>query len=153
MSLSPSSGGARSCHACGAALGRARAARIRVAPPFEECPRCRALIESPGAREWSVLPPVQRLGWLGSRLAPWATVLALPALAYGALGFHGQPGELRTLLGLSACAALLFLALPVPATLRIIRRSRIRMADPMYCARLVEFERRGVAAGSSTPTT
>jgi len=66
-------------------------------------------------------------------------------LGYGLLGYRGEPGQARTLAGLGACALVLFLALPVPALRRIVRRSRLRMSDPMYRARLVAFERRAEA--------
>jgi len=133
------------CQARGREERPPRGAPTRIGPPFEECPRCRALIPRPGALEWDLLGPRGRLRWTLARLLPWSLALGLPVLGYGLLGYRGEPGQARTLAGLGACALVLFLALPVPALRRIVRRSRLRMSDPMYRARLVAFERRAEA--------
>jgi hypothetical protein len=130
------------CPTCVAVLARIRRARLSVGRPFEECPKCRSYVSRPSTKEWDLLGPLEKAYWLADRVAPYLLVGLVPALAYWALAFRSGDGELRVLLGLLALGPILVAFFPLPGALQAIRRSRARMADPMYRARLVDFERR-----------
>lgn len=130
-----------SCPSCEQVLGRVRP-RLAVGRPFEECPKCRTLVERPASKEWDLLGPGEKLYWLVDRSLPFLAIGLVPGLAYWALAFREGSGDLRVLVALLAAGPLLVALFPLPSATSAIRRSRRRMADPMYRARLVEFERR-----------
>jgi len=135
------------CPACSQVLGRFRRARLAVGCPFLECPRCHAYAERPATNEWALLGPGERAFWLADRLAPFLVVGLVPALAYWALVLRDGRGDPRTWIALLCAGPFLVACLPLSSALGIIRRSRTRMGDPMYRARLIEFSRRVASAG------
>ncbi len=87
--------------------------------------------------------------WVADRIAPFLVAGVVPALAYWGLAFNEGSGDRRTLIAL-LCAGPIFVAfLPISSAMRLVRRSRARMADPMYRARLIAFSR----SASSTERT
>lgn len=130
-----------SCPSCSQVLGRFRA-RLAVGRPFEECPKCRTLVGRPSSKEWDLLGPGEKLYWLVDRSMPFLVFGLVPGLVYWALAFREGQGDLRVLVALLSAGPLLVALFPLPGATSEIRRSRRRMADPMYRARLVEFERR-----------
>ena len=128
---------------------RCRRFRWTVGRPFEECPKCRTLVGRPSSHEWDLLGPGGKVSWIADLSTPFLVVGLVPALAYWVLVFRDGRGDLGVLVTL-LCAGLTILALlPLSRALRAIRRSRARMADPMYRARLLEFGRRTPSVGRS----
>ena len=129
------------CPACAVPVGRVRR-RLTVGSPFEECPKCRALVGRPSTKEWDLLRAGEKLGWFVDRAAPFLVLGIAPGLAYPWLVSPEEHADPWILIALLCAGPLLLGSIALSGTQRIIRRSRSRMADPMYRARLVEFERR-----------
>ena len=115
--------------------------RPRVGRPFDECALCGALVARPGREEWSVMAAPARLSLFG-REAVWVLGLGLlPALVAALVGrVSGDPLALERLAawalgGMAAVGA--FRAWRLGEDLRASAR---RMGDPMYRARLAEFQ-------------
>jgi hypothetical protein len=142
------------CLACAHAFGRERPARVSVASPFRDCPRCGAPVRRPAASEWTLLGPGERAYWFVDRIAPFVVLGLLPALLYWALVVRSGGGDPRLLAALLVLGPLVCAALPVAGARTAVRRSRARMSDPMYRARLLAFERQeaDTAAQSDAPT-
>lgn len=130
------------CPTCVEVFARIRTVRLAVGRPFEECPKCRTPVGRPSTNEWDLLGPGEKLFWLAARSALSIVIGLVPALAYGTLAYEGGAGDLRILLALALAGPALVLFFPLSGALHAIRRSRARMADPMYRARMVEFARR-----------
>jgi hypothetical protein len=134
------------CPACHALVGHVPRVRVAVGCPFQECPGCGALVPRATVNEWDFLGVGARARFGLERLA-WAVSLALlPLLLYlVAARLLGWPSGPWTL-GLLLLTGILVLGAP-PALhgLRSVRRSRRRLGDPMYRAKLVEFERSNLA--------
>ena len=124
-----------------------RRVRPAVGRPFEECPRCRTFVQRPATDEWDLLGLGGKCSWILAELAPFLGLGLVPAFAYWALAFRGGRGNPDLLLALACASPLLVTALPLALALRAIRRSRARMTDPMYRARLMEFRRRTPSGG------
>jgi hypothetical protein len=133
-------GATRACPRCGA--------RLPVAPrgpsigkPFAQCAGCEALVAREGAHEWDLLPAAARLAHLG-RAAGRALAAGLGAAAAQAAGALGTGSGWRPGTTLAWLGAGLALGALVEGTrlTRAIRRSRRRLSDPMYRAKLVEHE-------------
>lgn len=136
------------CTSCDESLGRTARGRVSVDRPFEECPRCRVVVARPGAGEWDLLAPPRRLEWIAERLAPPLVLGAAPGLAL--LAWQPDDGGAREgwferPLVVLAIGLVLGLVAGWTRVQGRIRRSRARMNDPMYRARLVAFERRALA--------
>lgn len=128
------------CARCGARVVTP-AAHPRIEKPFAQCGECGTFVARAGAQEWDLLPASTRLGWL-ARIGAWALLGALlAALALlgsaRARGARPSPREAALWLALGAAGAG---ALSASRLARAIRRSRRRLADPMYRAKLIEFE-------------
>ncbi len=130
------------CPRCSQVLGRSRRARIDVGRPFEECPRCRVFVERPRCTEWDLLGAGEKAAFLADRLAPFLVLGLVPALAGYALGLRSGAPDLRLVLGLFLGGLFVLGFFPVANVLHTVRRSRSRMSDPMYRARLVEYGRK-----------
>ncbi|HEX6885998.1 MAG TPA: hypothetical protein VF530_21670 [Planctomycetota bacterium] len=129
------------CPGCAHVLSVPRA-RTAVGRPFEDCPRCRAPVERPGASEWDLLGSGRRWLWVLDRIAPFLVLGLLPGVAYAWFVQRPGQGEPYVLGALLAGGPLLAATWPVWRVRVAIRRSRARMADPMYRARLIELGRR-----------
>ena len=128
------------CPQCGAA--RALEQRIpRIDKPFEECASCGAYVGRPGANEWEFLSLGERAGHVARhafRAVSFGLVPATVHLLVTAMGGDGwrAPETLAWLV-----RGLVGFGLVEGGRLSTrIQRSRRRMADPMYRARLVKFE-------------
>lgn len=134
------------CPGCGEVLPQSRRVRATVGPPFEECSKCHALVSRPFTNEWDLLGPGRKALCIVDRVAPFVVLGLVPGLAYWAFAFREGRDDPNLLLALLCAGPVLVALLPLSAALRAIRRSRARMADPMYRARLIEFGRRAPAA-------
>jgi len=114
---------------------------LNVGSPFQECPKCRSHVSRPATNEWALLGAGQKVYWLGVRILPFALIGLVPALVYWQTTFRGGDGQLPVLVALLAAGPVLLAYLPLANALHSIRRSRARMADPMYRARLIAFGR------------
>ena len=130
------------CPDCSDVLARLRSVRLSVGRPFEECPKCRTLVGRPSSNEWDLLGLRGKAYWIVDRLFPFVVLGFAPAAAYWALVLRHGSGDDRMLLALLGAGPLLITSFPLWAARHVIRRSRARMTDPMYRARLVEFGRR-----------
>lgn len=137
------------CPDCAQVLARVRRARLTVGRPFEECAKCRTLVSRPATNEWDLLGAAGKTAWIVDRMAPLFVLGLVPAGAYWALGPRDGAEGTRTLLVLLCAGPALMGGLALSLARRAIRRSRARMADPMYRARLVEFGRRAPSAARS----
>ena len=129
------------CPSCSGLVARVRRARLTIGRPFEECPKCRTLVNRPATHEWDLLGAGRKAYWVADRLARYLAYGLVPALAYWAVFFRDGAGDKRILLGLLGAGVVLVVLFPLSASLNAIRRSRSRMSDPMYRARLIEFMR------------
>jgi hypothetical protein len=121
---------------------------IRVAPgrhaidkPFFEGLGCGAFVARPGANEWDLLPRTQRLRHVTRATAVALVTGVVFGLAYLAFAF-GQgagwrPREALVFVGAGAAVGGFAVG---SRLLSAIQRSRRRLDDPMYRARLIEFE-------------
>jgi len=130
-----------SCPDCQSVLARVRRVRLAVGRPFEECPRCRTLVARPATNEWDLLEGHRKATWLLDRTVPLVLLALAPAGAYWWTSMRPGSGDVRVLAALVALGLALTL-LGLGPTRSAIRRSRARMSDPMYRARLLEFGRR-----------
>jgi len=120
--------------------------RPPVGPPFEHCPACGELTARPGYNEWALLGPSVRLGHLLRRTLRAASFGVLPVLLY--LGFNLSGGlavDLLVVLALSALGLGAAGTWVVTRTAGEIARSRRRMTDPMYLAKLAKFAKSSTA--------
>jgi hypothetical protein len=133
--------GARdTCPDCGEPI-RVAAGRRAIDKPFFECLGCGAFVPRPGANEWDLLPRGER-----ARHVTRATAIALATgvafgLAYVAFalgqGRGWQPAEALVFVGAGVAVGGFAVGSRLVAA---IQRSRRRLGDPMYRARLIEFE-------------
>ena len=134
------------CTSCGTLCGTVKNVLLPIGRPFSECPKCKGFVERLPYVEWSSLHPGARLRLLGGGLLIASAGAAIPALAYSVVR-RDAPTETLLALGL------VFLALGLSGfgmfLSNAIQRSKKRMADPMYRARLAEFEMSQIQSKSS----
>jgi hypothetical protein len=113
----------------------------RIDKPFEPCTSCGAFVARPGANEWDLLP----LG-LKTRHVAQSALLALslgivPALVHLAATLtQGAAWEAKQALLWLAGGCVVAGCYAGSRLGSRIQRSRRRMGDPMYRARLVKYE-------------
>lgn len=131
------------CPSCTAFIARLRRSRVAVGSPFEQCARCGALVSRPSVNEWDLLGAGAKAYWLADAVGPFVALGLVPALAYLIAGPLAQgTRDPRVLLALALGGPLILGSLRALGVLQVIQRSRRRMGDPMYRARLVEYGRR-----------
>jgi hypothetical protein len=141
------------CAACDASIGHVPAARVAIGSPFQECASCGALVSRAPVNEWDFLDPGSRARYGLEHAVRALTAAALPALLY--VGFARFTGREVLVWGL-VTAALFGVLLAIPFAAHVVasvRRSRRRLADPMYLAKLMAFERENVARARRTHAT
>ena len=125
------------CPACGTTCEHRRRVLVPVGRPFVECPGCRGFVDRPPYREWSGMPAPARL-----RLLLGGCFVATALAAALTLVFSLLRTE-RTVESILA-TGLVLLAVALSSWGLVlssaIQRSNRRMSDPMYRARLAEFE-------------
>jgi hypothetical protein len=130
------------CPHCGAERPELAPRRPPIGPPFEECTACGRFIPRPTFNEWALHRTSVRLGLLSRAALRVLLFGALPVLFYAGFNLSGgSPVDPLTalvaaVLGLGAAAAWVS-----TSTVGQINRSRRRMTDPMYLAKLAEFAR------------
>lgn len=131
---------AGACPRCGTPLPMATGL-ASIDRPIEPCTSCGNLVMRPGTNEWHLLKPGQRLGHVARHTL--GALAAGPALALVhrlvALG-QGRTWEFRDALLWLAIGWVLAGAWAGSRLAARVRRSRRRMGDPMYMAKLVEQE-------------
>jgi hypothetical protein len=115
-----------------------------IGKPFEQCGRCDGYAARAPANEWDLSRAGIKLRHI-TRHATWAFAVGLtPFVVYSiATPLGGRELESRTALLLLAGGWLLAVIWQVARLSSAIGHSRRRMSDPMYRARLVEFELAG----------
>jgi hypothetical protein len=142
--LATAAGG--TCSGCGTPV-RATRGRPAIDKPFVECRGCGAFVRRAGVNEWDLLPHAERLRHVGRA----ARVALLSGLGLGLAqlvfvlgqGRGWRLGEAAIACAVGTLVAGAWLGVRLAGA---IRRSRRRLGDPMYRARLVEFELRAPAA-------
>jgi len=126
------------CPACHALLGSTTRRAVTIGAPFVEC-GCGTYAPRPPFSEWDMLDSRAKVNVLG-RGAVWLLSGMIPGLLY-ALGsiLLDRSYSILGFLGAVGAGALLATAAWSTRLLGEIRRSRRRMGDPMYRAKLVEF--------------
>ena len=120
-------------------LGRARRVPVAIGRPFAEC-QCGAYVERAPFNEWDLLSPRVKLGFVGKEVALAVSFGLLPALLYLLFArLSGGGYETKRALMLVAAGLLGFGAFRLSRVGREIGRSRQRLGDPMYLAKLAEF--------------
>lgn len=130
------------CPECHALLGSTTRRKLSIGTPFIEC-ACGAYAARPPFSEWDMLQPPMKLNFLGRGLV-WFLSGMIPGLLY-ALGsvFLGKSYLMLAFLIAVGVGALLASGTWFALASLDIRRSRRRMGDPMYRAKLVEFGTQG----------
>lgn len=133
------------CVACDTLVGRVPAVRVAIGSPFQECPECGALVARGPVNEWDFLAAGARARYGLERAARVVGLSLLPGLVYlAATRIGGRPIEAWSL-GATLVLGIL-LATPLAAHgVQSVRRSRRRLMDPMYRAKLMAFERANLA--------
>ena len=128
------------CGSCGTVVDRARRSTPAIGRPITKCPKCGAWVERSSFNEWDLFSPPEKMRHVGEKGALLVGLGIAPALLYAvaALVRRGayDPLVLAALVGVGLLLAIGGLSARVG---RDIRRSRSRMADPIYRAQLVEF--------------
>ena len=140
------------CPSCGAPAGRVRRARVAIGSPVERCAGCGGFVSRSPCQEWDLLGPAARASFLGEKAARTLAFGALPGIAYLLVAtVRNQPLDHWKLLAFFAGGILVAGFVTVSGISQAVRRSKRRMNDPMYRARLVEYGRRGVGAPGREP--
>lgn len=129
------------CPTCSLVLARLRRVRTSVGRPFEECQKCRTFVARPATNEWPLMGPFRKVLWLVDRVLPFVVLGLTPGTAYWVLLSSRGNGDRQVLLALAIGVPVVLALSAFWVARHTIRRSRARMADPMYRARLVEFGR------------
>ena len=138
------------CPDCDTLAGVSSPGAPRVGKPFLTCPSCGTHVPRPRFDEWTLMSRSVRLGIL-ARTAVRGLVLGLaPAVVLGLVGIAaGRTASSRaTLAALGIAGAVVGLAVAMALLGNELGRSRRRMSDPLYRARLVEFGIRSSRAPS-----
>lgn len=135
------------CLACGRAAPAAARARPAIGVPFEACPACAGFVPRPSLHEWELMGPATRLACLAPQLALVLALGLLPALAVaGATLASGGARDPLALLWAAGLGLAFVLGLWLARVASDVRRSRRRLNDPMYRAKLAKFELASQAA-------
>lgn len=130
---------ALACPRCGASVRRPPSAPS-IGKPFHTC-ECGALVGRAGANEWDLLRPRAKLAFLGRRFGFAAAAGLVPIVVrLVAAQVGGTPASALEALVWLAAGEVAALAWEGSRLSSAIGRSRRRMSDPMYRARLVEYE-------------
>jgi len=126
------------CPSCHALLGSSSKKKLSIGTPFLEC-ACGTFAARPPFSEWDMLDPPTKLSFLGRGLV-WFLSGMIPGLLYALTAVvRGRGYSVSAfLIAVAAGALLAGGGWAVRAALHI-RRSRRRMGDPMYRAKLVEY--------------
>lgn len=139
------------CRGCARTLLVVKDGPVRFGRPFLECPDCGALTPCAAFDEWSLMSASDRARLVGSGAAYALALGLLPALLYALVGILRGAAAPPLHLVLAATIGVALVAGIWAARLsEAIRRSRRRMSDPMYLAKLAEF---GMQAGESDATS
>ena len=130
----------RGCPKCGTPL-RVGSVRPSIDEPLEQCAACGSVVVRQGVNEWDLLKPGQKAGHL-ARHAVGALIVGMalalvPLTAVLGTGRSWGPGDALLWLAGGWILAGIWESSRLAAR---IRRSRRRMGDPMYLAKLVEYE-------------
>ena len=138
-------GGPSGCPTCGTPLPLA-SSRPSIERPLQQCAGCGGFVIRPGATEWDFLKLGEKVGHVARHtFAALTGGLALP-LAHAAIEFGaGRAWQPRDLLLWLAAGWALAGTWAGSRLVAKIRRSRRRMRDPMYLAKLVEHEIAGIS--------
>ncbi len=135
------------CPACAAPAGRMRRVRAAIGAPFERCAACGTFVSRAPFQEWDLWRAGARAAYLFEKGAFALALGSLPGLAYLLTAtVRRQALDLGVALALFGGGALLAAFISGSALASAVRRSRARMSDPMYRARMVEFGRRDASA-------
>ena len=128
------------CPGCEQVLGRTRHTRATVGRPFDECPRCHVFVSRAPYNEWALMSSADKAGILGLQGCVALSLGLAPAAIAGVVGLLARR-ELDTLTLLIVAGIGLLVALTswMARLTSTLRRSRRRMTDPMFQARLVQF--------------
>ncbi len=112
-----------------------------VGMPFETCAACGVPVPRPPRNEWSLMSSGDKSRLVGTAFARALSIGLLPALAYGLSLFVGStaPNATRTVLVLGGVGSALACGVVIARLAKDVGRSRRRMSDPMYLARLAEY--------------
>jgi len=138
------------CTSCDSFLSRIRSTGMVIGSPFQECPRCGAFVERNRCREWDLFDVAAKTGYFLGSLGAWLALGLLPGLIY--LLVRGRDFDPRWLALALVAGPLFAAAIPALGLAQRVRRSRARMSDPMYRAKLLEFGRRAARERASVPT-
>ena len=130
------------CPKCQAVVGRSRITRTPIGKPFVVCSTCDTFVPCEPFNEWDFLDGNAKARLLMVVGLQTLVFGVIPALLYGVadVALRGDY-DVRILL-LALAAGLLGVALVRGAAFSAqVARSRRRVADPMYRAKLVEFGR------------
>ncbi len=128
------------CAGCGTLAGTARHRRASVGIPFCVCGSCGAYIAREPYDEWALMGVGKRLELLGSGIGFSGALGLVPALGYACVRMLGrEPVELEVLAVVAGSGFVLAVGAWCTRFAGLVRRSRRRMSDPMYQAKLVEF--------------
>lgn len=112
-----------------------------IGRPFDECMTCGRLVSRSRFTEWGLMKSSTKLRCLGAAAIGWLGmgVLATLVLALGVVIF-GRPLDVKNVLTVAVVVLVLAGALQGSRFSKELNRSRARMSDPMYRAKLIEFE-------------
>ena len=128
------------CPRCGSPLG-ASSGRSSIDGPLQPCPRCGGIVLRDGSNEWDLLGSGKKTAIVARRAFAALTIGLIGPLAYlGAAVSSGRDWQPRYALLSLAIGWVLAGSWQASSLLARIRRSRRRMGDPMYLAKLVESE-------------
>ncbi len=114
---------------------------MALGPPFLECPSCKGFVNHEPFEEWSSMGARKRFTWVGTSLAVAVSLGILPLLACGLADIISRERTSpRTLLFIGGTGLFVALAITYANLHQRIRRSRRRMSDPMYRAKLVKYQ-------------
>lgn len=135
------------CPKCRAVVGRSRVTRTPIGKPFVVCSTCDTFVPCEPFNEWDFLDRGAKgrlLMIVGLQILVFG---AIPALLYGVADVARRGDYDVRLLLIALAAGLVGVALVRGAAFSAqVARSRRRVADPMYRAKLVEFGRGGNAS-------
>lgn len=140
------------CPACGALAATTGRILVPVGRPFVECPQCQAHVPRPPFDEWSGLPAESKLKLVLSGGVVATALGIVPGLLYALVALATDASAPReTLVAWVVVGVVLALAIWSQLLLAAVRGSQRRMRDPMYRARLAEYQMGRMDRGQSAP--